>query len=210
MSNGDNNNTSTINPILAAFAAKINAKLAATSNREARMEGERAKRAAFSLGERARRHKLRQVGALASCQDLLLLAGDQRAEHLRAVRSWLTSLGHGGSFSLPDTATLLDAGEHPQDEYALLIALSVGEPRSEEAGELASLACVARRLQDSADVVVPSKAAAPEKGDHRKRAGALAQRQVQGLTSGAGDDEDLTDQGEEAEEEPLTEGTSEE
>lgn len=140
--------TTPVNPILAAFAEAMRKKLAAKAKTDQAKERAHEQRTNLRIGHRAKLHRLKQAGALASLADLLLLSGDQRDRHVQAVRSWLESLPSkqglllsDGPFTLApaDVAALVVAcGASERDCFSM--ALAVGEPSTEGGGRLAMIA----------------------------------------------------------------------
>ena len=144
----DTTTTTPVNPIIAAFAASMRAKLEAKNKTDEVKERAKDQRTNLRIGHRAKLHRLKQAGALASLADLLMLSGDQRERHVEEVRSWLESLPAKRGLLLSDGPLIFA----PADVAALVIAacaserdcfsmaLAVGEPGTEGGGRLAMIA----------------------------------------------------------------------
>lgn len=173
----------------------------AEASRQGSEAKERRKLASANIAQanKRKRAKLRQVAALGALHDLLNLGSDRcRERNLEATRSWLHDLSCPGSFGALDAVTLLtaaSASESTEDE-TLLVALALGEEPRDRDGNLVPLARHVQAIKSRPGEELKAKPAAPKKArkeEHRSAGEHASRAFIAGMTSGGGDDEDLSD-----------------
>jgi hypothetical protein len=128
------------NPILAAFAAKMQAQVAAKAKADEAQERATDQRKSLTIGHRARMGMVKQASNVAGVKDLLLASGNQYDRHVQSVRDWLVKLpslqglqlGDGTAFTLhPSDLAAVVVASAANERTLLSLALAVGEAGSD-------------------------------------------------------------------------------